>query len=82
MTTNPVPPQKDTLIERILDLSAEAQIKRREIPATSLAFHHLTGAILAYGNVLRVLTKAQEVPDEPYLVIKPMQSAASAGGTL
>lgn len=80
MTMSPFPPQAETLIERILDLSAEAQIKRREIPATSLAFHHLTGAILAYGNVLRALAKAQEAPPEQYLVIKPMHSAACAGG--
>jgi hypothetical protein len=82
MTMNPFPPQMDTLIERILDLSAEAQIKRREIPATSLAFHHLTGAIVAYGNVLRLLTKAHEAPGEHYLLIKPVQFAASAGRAL
>ena len=47
----------DTVIDRILDLSAEAQAKRREIPEDSPEFHKLTGAVLAYGKVLNLLTK-------------------------
>ena len=34
-------------IERILELSAEAQIKRREAAEDSPRFHSLTGAIAA-----------------------------------
>ena len=82
MMSNPVLPQTEMLIERILEFSADAQIKRRETHSASIAFHQLTGAILAYGKVLRVLTNAQRGQGEHYLVIKPMQSAVSAGGTL
>lgn len=39
-------------IERVLELSADAQIKRREVAKNSSAFHNLTGAIAAYGKVL------------------------------
>ena len=80
--TNPMFPHTENFIERILELSADAKIKRRETPAASITFHHLTGAIIAYGKVLRVLTKSQTSSDEQYLLIKPMQSAATAGGAL
>ena len=82
MMTNPVPPQTEFLIEQVLELSADAQIKRRDTLPTSLTFHNLSGAIMAYGKVLGLLTKAQQIHDEPYLLIKPMQSAATAGGPL
>ena len=82
MMTNPVPPQTEFLIEQVLELSADAQIKRRDTLPTSITFHNLSGAIMAYGKVLRVLTKAQQTQDEHFLLIKPMQSAASAGGAL
>ena len=78
MTSNLVPLQSDTLMERILELSADAQIKRRETLTTSNTFQHLTGAIIAYGNVLRVLTKPQEAASEQYFVAKATQSAAAA----
>jgi hypothetical protein len=77
--TNALSPRTDTLIERILEFSADAQIKRRETLPASITFHNLTGEILAYGKVLRVLTKAEQDGDEHYLVIKPLQAAASAG---
>jgi len=46
-------------IDRILDLSAEAQAKRREAAENSPAFHRLTGAVLAYGEALSLLTKVR-----------------------
>jgi hypothetical protein len=49
-------------IERILELSAEAQTKRRGANEDSPAFHNLTGAIVAYGKALDLLSKLKEVP--------------------
>ena len=46
-------------IERILELSADAHVQRREVPEDSPAFHSLTGAIAAYGKVLALLTAVQ-----------------------
>jgi hypothetical protein len=48
-------------IERILELSAEAQIKRREAAEDSARFHNLTGAIVVYGKALDLLSKLEEV---------------------
>ena len=42
----------DCAIGRILELSAEAQIKRREAAEDSPAFHNLSGAIVTYGKAL------------------------------
>jgi hypothetical protein len=47
----------DNAIERILELSADAQMKRREAAEDSPAFHNLTGAIAAYGKALDLLSK-------------------------
>jgi len=47
-------------IDRILELSAEAHTKRREAVENSTAFHKLTGAVLAYGQALNVLTKLRK----------------------
>ncbi len=47
-------------IERVLELSAEAHTKRREAAENSPAFHKLTGAILAYGEALNLLTKLRK----------------------
>jgi len=47
----------DTAIDRILDLSAEAHAKRRETGENCPEFHRLTGAILAYGQALNLLTR-------------------------
>ena len=47
----------DNVIEQILELSAEAQMKRREAAEDSPAFHNLTGAIAAYGKALDLLSK-------------------------
>jgi hypothetical protein len=49
-------------IDRILELSAEAQTRKREAPGNSSAFHKLTGAVLAYGQALDLLTKLREEP--------------------
>jgi hypothetical protein len=47
-------------IERVLELSADAQITRRKTPRDSPAFHGLTGAIAAYGKSLAILTALQQ----------------------
>lgn len=48
------------VIERILELSADAHVQRREVAEDSPAFHSLTGAIAAYGRVLALLTALQQ----------------------
>ncbi len=47
-------------IQRIIELSADAQITRRMMAKDSPAFHHLTGAITAYGKALALLTALQK----------------------
>jgi hypothetical protein len=47
-------------IERILELSADAQIRRREIAKDSLAYNTLAETIAAYGKVLTLLTALQQ----------------------
>ena len=47
-------------IERILELSADAHIRRRGTIKDSPEFHNLTGAIAAYGKALAVLTALQQ----------------------
>ena len=46
-------------IDRILELSADAHIRRQETIRDSAKFHNLTGAITAYGKVLAILTALQ-----------------------
>ena len=48
------------VLERILELSADAHILRREVAEDSAAFDSLTGAIVAYGKVLALLTALQQ----------------------
>jgi hypothetical protein len=55
-------------IERVLELSADAQITRRITPKDSPAFHGLTGAIAAYGKALAILTALQQ-REEFYAII-------------
>lgn len=43
-------------IDGILELSAHAHVRRREVAKDSPEFHALKGAIAAYGNVLALLT--------------------------
>ena len=50
-------------IERILELSADAHIRRRGTVKDSPEFHNLTGAIAAYGNALALLTAMQELEE-------------------
>jgi hypothetical protein len=54
----------ESAIEQILELSAEAQIKRRKAAEDSPAFHNLTGAIVAYGKALGLLSKLKAVQTE------------------
>ena len=48
------------VIERILELSADAHIQRRGTAKDSPEFHNLTGAIAAYGKALALLTALQQ----------------------
>jgi hypothetical protein len=56
----------DKTIERIVQFSAEAQARRREVAKDSLAFHNLTGTIAAYGKILGLLCGLQQVQAERY----------------
>jgi hypothetical protein len=60
--------QAHQAIERVLELSADAQITRRKTPKGSPAFHSLTGAIAAYGKALAILTALQQ-REEFYSII-------------
>ena len=55
-------------IERALELSADAHVRRREVAIDSPEFHNLTGAIAAYGKVLALLTALQQL-EEFYTVV-------------
>ena len=55
-------------IERIIELSADAQITRRMVAEGSPAFHNLTGAIAAYGKALALLTALQQ-REEFYTIV-------------
>ena len=61
-------------IERVLELSADAQIIRRKTPKDSPAFHSLTGAITAYGKALAILTALQQ-REEFYSIIAQYESS-------
>ena len=50
----------NSVIEQILELSAEAQCERRRTAKDSAAFHHLGGAIMAYGKALGLLVEARK----------------------
>jgi hypothetical protein len=50
----------DQAIQRILELSADAQIERRRASRNSPKFHNLAGAIAAYGKALALLVALQE----------------------
>jgi len=56
----------DRAIERIVELSADLQIKRRGTPKYTLEFHDYSVTIAAYGEALRVLTALQPEPEEEY----------------
>ena len=59
----------NSAIERILELSADAHIRRRGTIQDSPEFHKLTGAIAAYGKTLAVLTALQR-QEEFYAMIE------------
>jgi len=58
----------DKAIERIIELSADAQITRRVTAKDSPAFHNLTGAIAAYGRAPALLTALQQ-REEFYTIV-------------
>jgi len=58
----------DKAIERIIELSADAQITRRVTAKDSPAVHNLTGAIAAYGRALALLTALQQ-REEFYTIV-------------
>jgi len=62
-------------IERILELSADAHIRRRGTVPDSAEYHQLTGAIAAYGKTLALLTALQEL-EELYEVMDPYEVPA------
>jgi len=64
-------------IERIVELSADAHIRRRGTVKGSPEFHKLTGAIAAYGKVLALLTALQQL-EEFYAMIDQLEIPASA----
>ena len=47
-------------VERILEMSADLQIKRRATTRYSLEFHDYSVTIAAYGKVLEMLTRLQQ----------------------
>jgi hypothetical protein len=62
----------DKGIARILELSAEAQIQRRNTPQDSPAFHKLSGTIAAYGKALALLT-ALHHREEFYFAVRDVE---------
>jgi hypothetical protein len=71
---NPSSGHTDQAIERVLELSADAQITRRITPKGSPEFHSLTGAIAAYGKALALLTALQK-REEFYTIIAQSESS-------
>jgi hypothetical protein len=64
-------------IERVLELSADAHIRRRGAVRDSPEFHKLTGAIAAYGKTLALLTALQR-REEFYAMIELLDVPAGA----
>jgi len=64
-------------IEEILELSADAHIRRRGTVQDSPEFHALTGAIAAYGKALALLTALQRW-EEFYAMIDQLDVSTSA----
>jgi hypothetical protein len=62
------------VIERILELSADAQIERQRTAVGSPAFHNLTGAITAYGKALALLVALRQ-DEELYDIIRELNLA-------
>lgn len=53
----------ESFMGHILELSAQAQIERRSTEKSSAAFEKLSGAIVAYGNVLALLTACRALEE-------------------
>lgn len=69
----------EKLIEQILELSAEAQIERRKVERSSVAFQSLSGEIVAYGNLLSLLTTLQAAEElDPSLTEWSLRECAVA----
>ncbi len=64
-------------IEQILELSADAHIRRRGTVKDSQEFHKLTGAIAAYGKALALLTALQR-QEEFYAMIDQLDVPTGA----
>lgn len=63
------------VIERIVELSADAHIRRRGACKDSPEFHNLSGAIAAYGKALALLTALQQ-REKFFAVVGPHGMAA------
>jgi hypothetical protein len=63
------------VIDQILELSADAQIRKRETVKGSPEFHKLTGTIMAYGKTLALLTALKQ-REEFYAMIDHLHAAA------
>jgi len=70
----------DQSILRILELSADAHIRRRGTVKDSPEFHHLTEAIAAYGKALERLTTLQQ-PEEFHAMIGQHNLASRAASS-
>jgi hypothetical protein len=68
------PSLTDKAVERILELSADLQIKRRATAKWSFEFHELSVAIATYGDVLEVLTTLQRQEEEPRVSLELLAS--------
>jgi hypothetical protein len=70
----------DQTIQRVLELSADAQIARRSFAKDSPAFHALTGAIAAYGTVLTILVAMRTAGKNSRQSIDQFEVAQSESG--
>jgi hypothetical protein len=66
----------DKVIEQILELSADAQIRRRETLKGSPEYHKLSGVIVAYGKTLALLTALQQ-REEFFAIVSQSELSAS-----
>jgi hypothetical protein len=73
----PSPGHTGRAIERVLELSADAQTTRRQTPKNSPTFYSLTGAIAAYGKALALLTALQQ-REEFYRIISQSELSEHA----
>jgi hypothetical protein len=76
---NSRPGRASQAVERLLELSADAQIARRQTAKNSPAFHTLTGAITAYGKALALLIALQQ-REEFYAIIAQCELSESMAG--